>query len=149
MKSHQQNQFRSDLFIREACHNKQVFLLQNKEGFITCQSNIDTEWESEIPDVFCVWSNETLVKANQKSHWPSAKIVKISLEEFMEAWCTGMEEDGYLVGINLDTNLFGQEILGYELILELLDTCEKENIVLQLKRFPDIKTFRKAVLVVS
>ena len=146
METHIQNQFRSDMFIKEACQNKYVFALKNTEGFVTCESNLEIDGAEPPPSVFCIWSSEVLAKAAKKAHWESAQLFKIPLEEFMEAWCIGMEEDGYLAGINFNANLFGQELFGYDLILELLDACEKEGIILELNRFESIETFREAIL---
>ena len=138
-------EWQHQLFIKEVSNSKEVYLLQNKQWFITCESNL--EWDNTVdpPSVLCFWSNKTLAKVCQKNHWNDAEIITVPLSEFIESWCVGIENDGHIIGTNFNQNLFWREIQWYDLILELINHLEvtKEN--LQLHKYKNLGDFKKNV----
>ena len=87
--------------------------MKDDEGWAICPSN---EYEC---DLYVVWSDEAYAKQHCKDEWASYSPVEIPLESFLEDWLPGMDEDGYLVGVQFNSELAGLEVEPSKLGMDL------------------------------
>lgn len=83
------------LFIDQVLEYESVWGLCSDEGWAQCESE-----NYEDAGVILFWSEQSYVKDFMAKDWQDYKISKISLEDFLNNWLPGMDEDGILVGIN-------------------------------------------------
>ncbi len=83
------------LFIDQVLENETVWGLRSEEGWAHCESE-----NYEDSGVIPFWSDPSYLKDFMDSEWVDYKMTKISLEQFLNHWLPGMDEDGILVGIN-------------------------------------------------
>ena len=57
--------------------------------------------------------------------WSHYKPTSITLEEYMNGWLPGLNQDELLVGVNWNAKLIGIEVEPSELIKELEEICGK------------------------
>ncbi len=103
-------------FIFEANELEIVWNLQSDEGFAICESSQD-----EGVLVMPFWSIEKGAKDACSEDWSNYKPNPIRIDDFIDAWLHGLEEDNTLVGINWNRELEGVEIEPIVLIDDLLD----------------------------
>lgn len=128
-------QNRHNRFVRTVCKHEVVYSLENEIGFAS-SSSIHFEDEEENPvGIICFWAEEALAKSCIKNGWSDYKVVQVSLSEFIEDWCVGMENDRLLVGTEFDQNMFGYESDPLELILELVNELIQHKKELHFKKF--------------
>ncbi|MBV1911202.1 MAG: DUF2750 domain-containing protein [Kangiellaceae bacterium] len=111
------NSFREryEEFIEHAIELEVVWNLQNKDGFALCES-IQFEGTQVMP----FWSTEKAAKVVCIDDWGDYKPNPVRIDDFIDAWLHGMEEDELYVGINWDEHLEGVEIEPVMLIEDLL-----------------------------
>ena len=117
---------RHQRFVRTVCSTEVVYGLKNDEGFATSSSVHYEEADGEPVGMICFWAEEALASSCIKDGWAAYSVVPVSLIDFIENWCVGMDNDGLLVGTQFDSNMFGYEVEPLELIVEL--TTELRNI---------------------
>lgn len=105
---------RYEKFIERVSKGKLVWGLTNEEGWCVCESN-----EYEDTDVMPFWSDEAYARQCAIEGWSNYHPTPIPLEEFMNSWLYGMNEDGLLVGVNWNAKLIGLEIEPAELFSKL------------------------------
>ncbi|MGG3623509.1 DUF2750 domain-containing protein [Bacillus gobiensis] len=84
-----------------------------------CESN---EYEDTAAMLF--WSDEAYARQCAIEEWSDYKPTSIPLEEFMNNWLYGMNQDCLLVGVNWNVKLIGLEVEPYELYKELEERSE-------------------------
>ena len=77
--------------------------------------------QSENSVVMPFWSVESEAKRACTDDWSDYQPNPIRIDDFIDAWLHGLEEDNTLVGINWDETLEGVEIEPVILIDDLLD----------------------------
>ncbi len=82
-------------FLEQVKQTETVWGICNESGWAACESE-DYDGSSVIP----FWSDKQFAENYIKFEWPRYEPKQISLEEFIENWLPGMEEDGIYVGIN-------------------------------------------------
>lgn len=102
-------------FIDEADEFEVVWNLKNNEGFAICESN-----EFDDAQVMPFWSNEKEALAACCDDWSDYSPNPIRIDDFIDAWLHGMDDDGLYVGVNWDEELDGAEIEPVILIDDLL-----------------------------
>lgn len=136
-------------FIEKVCNSEIVYALKNSEGFAT-SSSVHFEDEKGKPiGIICFWAEKARAKSCIKGNWKNYKVVEVSLAEFMENWCIGMENDDLLIGTGFDENMFGFEAEPLELILELtaeLKSLEKDLDFRKFKGISDLEKQVKAII---
>jgi hypothetical protein len=125
-------------FIKTVCKTEVVYGLENVEGLASSSSMYFEDDEENPIGIICFWAEEALAKSCIKSDWSDYKITKITLSDFIENWCVGMEEDGLIVGTEFDQNMFGYEAEPLELILELVNELAQTKKELHFHKFKDI-----------
>lgn len=119
--------------------------MENEDGFASSSSVHFVDEEENPIGIICFWAEEALAKSCIKSDWSDYKIARITLSDFIENWCVGMEEDGLIVGTEFDQNMFGYEAEPLELILELVNELEQNRKELHFKKFKDISDIKDQV----
>jgi hypothetical protein len=126
-------------FIKTVCESEVVYTLKDTKGFATSNSMNHENDEEEPIGIICFWAEKALAKSCIKDHWSKYKVVEITLTEFIEAWCIGMENDGLMIGTEFDRNMFGFEAKPLELINDLATELESNGKDLNFKKFSGIK----------
>jgi hypothetical protein len=138
-KNHIDLKLKHEKFVKKVCETNLVYGLENEDGFATSSSN-DLEDEDGKPiGIICFWSEKALAKSGIKNGWEEYEPTEINQAEFIENWCIGIDNDELLVGTNFDQNMFGYEIEGYELILELIEELKKKNKELDFEKFENLE----------
>jgi hypothetical protein len=119
MQNHIEVRLRHEKFFKKVCESGIVWGLENNEGFATSESNSYENSEGEPVELICFWSEAAFARSCVKNGWSNYKLVEVSLGDLIENWCVGMSNDGLMVGINFDRNMFGHEVDPIDLILEL------------------------------
>jgi hypothetical protein len=92
-------------FIARVRQGGQVWGLRSEGGWAYCESS-----EYEETDVLVFWSDRASAEKHSKGEWAGHAAEAIALEEFVEKWLPGMDEDGVLIGPDWDLNLAGPEV---------------------------------------
>ena len=144
-KNHIDIKLKHQTFVKRVCETSIVYALKNGHGFATSSSN-ELEDENGKPiGIICFWSEVNLAKLCVKNEWNDYEPIEINLAEFIENWCIGIENDGLLIGTNFDKDMFGFEIEGYELILELIEELKANNKELKFRNFENINDIETQV----
>jgi hypothetical protein len=139
-------QLKLDTFVKTVCKTKILYGLESEAGFAVTGS-VDYDDENGEPvEVICFWSEEALAAASVKQGWTDYQVVEIPLAEFIENWCIEMNNDGLLVGIDLDQQLLGFEIEPLELILEMVKELKLSNKTLAFESYTNIAELEKYVM---
>ena len=88
-------------FVQRVRETREVWGLQSKEGW--CVSG--EEGQESMP----FWSDRELAELCAKEEWSGFEPTPIPLDEFLENWLPGMDEDGIVVGTNWNEDLGGVE----------------------------------------
>ena len=133
-------------FVTDVVATGIVWTLEDDEG---C-ANIDSEtYETEAGEpeiVLCYWSDEKGARASSKKHWPDHDVGEITLSDFMENWCVGMQSDGVIAGTNFDPELLGTEIQPLDLLLELFEELRKNGKEMLFEHYPSQAEFEQIAL---
>ncbi|WP_154991308.1 DUF2750 domain-containing protein [Priestia megaterium] len=108
-------------FVKRVSESTVVWGLKSEDGWCVCESN---EYEKTVVMLF--WSNEAYANQCAVEEWSHYKSTSIPLEEFMNNWLYGMNDDDLLVGVNWNAKLIGLEVEPYDLLKELEDLLEKQ-----------------------
>lgn len=103
-------------FIDQANELEIVWNLQSEDGFALCESS-----EFDDTQVMPFWSLEKEASAACVEDWKGYKPNPIRLDDFIDAWLHGLDEDGLYVGINWSAELEGAEVEPVIIIDDLLD----------------------------
>jgi hypothetical protein len=92
-------------FIDAAIRSGAVWGLEHPEGWALAAS---VEYEDSY--VMPFWSTEAEARQCAAEEWAEYNVSGIPLEDFINTWLPGMQEDGYLVGTDWDVETAGPEI---------------------------------------
>ncbi len=132
-------------FIKTVCESEIIYVLKSNKGFATSSSTQYDDDDGNSIGVICFWAESSLAKSCIKDEWKKYKVMEISITDFIENWCIGMENDNLLVGTEFDQNMFGFEAEPLELILDLITELKSLNKVLNLRKFNGISDLEKKV----
>lgn len=121
-------------FVEKVVASEKVWGLINEEGFATASSN-----EYEDADVIPFWSEKEGALAAAKDEWKEFTVEEVSLTEFLENWCVGMQNEDMIVGTNWDENLFGTELEPFDLALEVIDELRCQDKTLELTKYGSLQ----------
>lgn len=105
-------------FIEQVLETGEVWGLRGEDGWAYCASN-----EYEDTEVLVFWSDRARAQKHAIGEWSEHEPVAISLDEFIDNWLQGMDDDGALVGPNWEEGLDGIEVEPSEMA-ELLTSDE-------------------------
>lgn len=138
-----QNRYKD--FIKKVCETEIVYGLKDDKGYATSYSN-DLEYDDGEPvQIICFWSDAARAKSCVDKEWNRYDASPISLNEFLENWCLGMNNDGLLVGINFDSNLFGYEAEPLELALKVIEELKKNGKSFILRKFDNLEDMENQI----
>ena len=103
-------------FVERVLSSRAVWYLRGPNGAAFCPSN-----EYEATDVILFWSDRAYAARQLKEEWQNYEVASLSLDDFIDHWLRGMNQDGVLAGTNWDAHLFGLEIDPIELAQELVE----------------------------
>jgi hypothetical protein len=138
LKNHIDVRLKHEKFTKRVCETNIVYGLESEEGFATSSSNDFEDEDGEPIGIICFWSEKALANSCIKNGWEEYKLTEISLSEFIENWCIGMDNDELLVGTNFDQNMFGFEIDPFDLILELVEELKTNKKELEFLKFENL-----------
>lgn len=132
-------------FIKTVCETETVYGLKNKKGFATSSSVHYDDEDGEPVGMICFWAEKARAMSCVKGGWKNYESTEISLSEFMENWCVGMENDGLLIGTQFDQNMFGFEAEPLELIVDLSTELKSIGKDLNFRKFNGIEDLETQV----
>ena len=109
---------RAKAFITEALKTRVVYFLEMENG--SAESTESNEFFDDDDDpvrVIPFWSKSYLPYARKYSD--NCPMHKLTLEDFVNLWLPGMNNDGVVVGLNWDQNGIGSEWLPTDLLDKL------------------------------
>ncbi len=106
---------RYNRFIETVKKERLVWGLMSESGWATAPSNI-----YEDTTVIPFWSHKAYAQRVAKKEWQAYKPTSISLDEFIDSWLKGMDENGNMVGVNWNAHLIGKEVEPKDLAKDLL-----------------------------
>lgn len=132
-------------FIKKISETEIVYALQDNKGYATSYSS-EAEYEDGEPvQIICFWSDAARAKSCIENEWNHYEPSPISLNEFVENWCLGMNSDGLLVGTDFDSNMFGYEAEPLELILDIIEELGNSGKSLNLRKFESPEDMEKQI----
>ncbi len=102
-------------FIEQVIEQEIVWNLISDDGFAVCESA-----EFDDVQVMPFWSSEQEAKLACTDDWSKYKANPIEIDEFIDAWLHGMDEDGLYVGVNWSEELEGAKVEPVIIIEDLL-----------------------------
>ncbi len=94
-----------EAFIEEVLAGGQIWGLASNDGWAICASSDD-----DTIDVYPFWSNEADAALHCVGEWSIFWPVALTLEDFLEDWLPGMDQDEVLAGTNWNEDLEGLEV---------------------------------------
>lgn len=102
-------------FIEFVKKEKIVWGLMSVDGWVVAPSN-----EYEETTVMPFWSHKAYARRAAKEEWGAYSATSIEFDEFIDTWLKGMDDQGYLVGVNWNAHLIGNEMEPRKLADDLL-----------------------------
>jgi len=136
---------RHQQFIKTICASGIVYGLKNRKGFVTSSSVHYEDDDGQPIGILCFWAEKARAKSCVKDSWKRYKVTKITLVDFMENWCIGMDNDDLLVGTAFDQNMFGFEAEPLELLLDLANELIAIDKDFAFKKFDGIRDLKSQV----
>ncbi|MCT2564170.1 DUF2750 domain-containing protein [Chryseobacterium herbae] len=126
-------------FIKKVSETEIIYALKDENGYSVSYSN-ELEYEDGEPvQIICFWSDQARAKSCIGDEWSHYEVSSVPLNDFVENWCLGMNNDGLVVGTNFDSNLFGCEAEPLELVLDIIEELKKTGKNITLRKFRSIE----------
>lgn len=126
-------------FIKKVSETEMIYALKDENGYAVSYSN-ELEYEDGDPvQIICFWSDQARAKSCIADEWSHYEVSSVPLNDFVENWCLGMNNDGLVVGTNFDSNLFGFEAEPLELVLDIIEELKKTGKNITLRKFKSIE----------
>jgi len=94
-----------DAFVERAVTSGQIWGLASRDGWAVCASSDD-----DNIDVYPFWSQEAAARRHCVDEWSVFRPAAVSIDDFIEDWLPGMEEDEVLAGTDWNADLEGLEV---------------------------------------
>ncbi|WP_106917630.1 DUF2750 domain-containing protein [Chryseobacterium aurantiacum] len=138
-----QNRYKD--FIKKISETETVYALKDEKGYATSYSNEIEDENGEPVQIICFWSDAARAKSCVDQEWNHYEISSISLREFIENWCLGMNSDGIIVGTNFDSHLFGYEAEPLEVIMDSIKELRTTGKSLELRKFENMEDLESQI----
>ncbi len=125
-------------FVRSICETGTVWALENKDGLATSNSDEFEDEEGNPVLLFCFWADKALATSCITGEWHDYKPIEIPLNTFIENWCIGLYNEGYLIGSNFDQNMFGFEVDPLALIVAISNELKQQNREIKLHQYKNM-----------
>jgi hypothetical protein len=93
-----------DRFVSRVRASGTVWSIKEGDGWALCPSN------HQDCDLYVFWSDEAYARQHCKEEWSGYQPASISLDSFLENWLPGMAAEGFLVGVQFNSDLAGLEV---------------------------------------
>lgn len=100
-------------FIQDTIASGCLWGLQGPEGWALCGSE-----KYDDTEVMPFWSQPELAQLHCNDEWKDYEVVPIALAEFLDDWLPGMHTDVFLVGLNWDESMEGEEVEPLDLLAD-------------------------------
>ena len=100
-------------FIEESLHCGCLWGLEGPDGWALCSSE-----KYDDAEVMPFWSQPELAQVHCRDEWQDYQVVPIALSEFLDEWLPGMHQDVFLVGINWNLDMEGEEVEPLDLLAD-------------------------------
>ncbi len=90
--------------------------------------------------LICFWSQKASAASCAKDEWYDYHPIAISLCDFIEIYCLGLANDGFMVGTDFDVSMYGCEIDPLDLILEINEELITQKKTIKLKNYPNMQS---------
>ncbi|NQX63686.1 DUF2750 domain-containing protein [Paenibacillus qinlingensis] len=107
---------RFEKFVERVKKTQLVWGLKSAEGWSVSPSN-----DFEDATVMPFWSESAYAKQCAREEWAHYASESIPLDEFVNAWIPGLDDDNLLIGTDWNVHLLGKEIEPLELLAKLLE----------------------------
>ncbi|MGE8433563.1 DUF2750 domain-containing protein [Chryseobacterium joostei] len=138
-----QNRYKD--FIKKIIETETVYALKDEKGYATSYSNEIEDEDGEPAQIVCFWSDAARAKSCVDQEWNHYEVSPISLREFIENWCLGMNSDGLIVGTNFDSHLFGYEAEPLEVIMDSIEELRATGKSLELRKFENMEDLESQI----
>ncbi|WP_284463155.1 DUF2750 domain-containing protein [Chryseobacterium sp.] len=138
-----QNRYKD--FIKKIIETETVYALKDEKGYATSYSNEIEDEDGEPAQIVCFWSDAARAKSCVDQEWNHYEVSTISLREFIEKWCLGMDSDGFIVGTNFDSHLFGYEAEPLEVIMDSIEELRATGKSLELRKFENMEDLESQI----
>ena len=132
-------------FITEVTEKEVVWGLHSTDGWASSTANNYDDSNGNPAEIICFWSDEKRARVCQKKYWPNYQPKSIKLNDFIENWLTGMDNERSIVGTNFDWKLFGFEAEPLMVMIELFDHLKKSGKALQFSKYENHDEFETLV----
>lgn len=132
-------------FVNEVCLHEKVYTLKSEEGYAITNSVLMEDDEGNTFEKMCFWSGTEAAALCQIDEWADHSIEVIDLATFLERWCIGLSNAGYIIGTDPDEALISYETDALSLILAIVQRLKQMNKVLALSGAADILELEKQV----
>jgi len=137
---------RHERFVKKVAETNIVWSLENEDGFATSSSNEFEDEDGQPVPLICFWSESAVANSNIKDGWAGYHVVEVSLSDFIEDWCVGMSNDGFLVGTNFDHHMFGFECEPLDLVIEVSNELKRQGKDIVLRKYSHLDELVTAIL---
>ena len=131
---------RRELFIKRAVRGDKLWGLKSDEGWATAESV-----ESEEVLVYPFWGDEESASSCSVDEWNHYEPTPIELNEFIESWCIGLQQDENLIGAGWNEELDGEEVQPVLVMKELIAEVKRKKPDYELKYFGSLKELEEGI----
>lgn len=128
------------LFIQNICRSEVVWGLENKEGMAISNSWEYVNDKGDAIGLICFWSQKASAVSCAKDEWHDYQPIEIPLYDFIEIYCLGLANDGFMAGTDFDVSMYGFEIDPLDLILEINEELITQQKTIKLKNYPTMQS---------
>ena len=130
-------------FIRSIIGSQTLYTLVSDEGDIAeCPSTEYEEDDGEPVPVFCVWHDRAQAEACKVEEWADYQLEALPLDFFLHEWLVSMDQDAVLLGVDLDSELYGLEIEPVEVLADLLDAAAQMQCGDMIDGYDELMNYR-------
>ena len=130
-------------FIRSIIGSQTLYTLVSDEGDIAeCPSTEYEEDDGEPVPVFCVWHDRAQAEACKVEEWADYQLEALPLDFFLHEWLVSMDQDAVLLGVDLDSELYGLEIEPVEVLADLLDAAAQMQCSDMIDGYDELMNYR-------
>ena len=91
-------------FVSRVRSSEVLWGLREADGWAICPSN------NEDCELYVFWSDEAYARQHCTDEWANYEPAEITLDSFLQHWIPGMEKDGFLIGVQFNSDLAGLEV---------------------------------------
>ena len=125
-------------FIRKIVQQDKVYTLATSNDFSFVGSNLFTLPDGSPVPVWCFWSEEELAEKQKKEDWSKYLIDYFPISNFIEDVLVPMTNEGYIIGVDFNSNLEGIESDPLDMLLILIEELKKNKKEVELENFKSL-----------